>query len=881
MGHRIMARNFLAATAMIGAMVGAPGSHAEAPMTSIALDGDWRLRLADGDAHAQQHTGFTGWMAAHVPGTVQTDLLALGKLPDPYLALNEAQVQWVGLSNWRYERHFSVDAATLRRGHVDLVFDGLDTFATVRVNGAVVLSADNMFRRWRVPVKTVLRPGDNVVTVDLASPIARMQPFVASQAQTLPGAYDSAFGDEPPGRNSSPYVRKAGYHYGWDWGPRVVELGIWKPVRLEAYDQARAHDFHVAQISLDDAMADLSIETEIDADRAGTVSIDIVVAAPDSSRRHLRRDVAVHRGENHLAVPVRIAHPQRWWPVGYGRPDRYGVSVAVRQNGVEIGRHQGHIGLRTVELRREHDQWGRSFAFVVNGVPIYAKGANLIPFDMLPTRVSAEDETRLLRSAVDANMNMLRVWGGGVYPDDHLYDEADRLGLMIWQDFMFGGSIPPDDEAFRANVAEEAAEQVQRLRDHPSLVLFAGNNEVQTNWENWGGSTAAFKKALSPEQRDRIVAGMVRLFDRTLRDAVARYSPQTPYWASSPSTDYEGPADRDDDGDRHYWGVWGGKPVEDYLTLTPRFMSEFGLQSLPEITTIRRFAGPGPLSLDAPVMRAHQKYDGGNGNVRLLSYISRNYGEPRSFEDAVYLSQLMQAEGIELAVLHLRASRPRNMGALFWQLNDVWPGASWSSIDHLGRWKALQYHARRFYAPLAAGLVQGDGAIEASILSDRTAAVPLTWRLSILDFAGHAIVTHSGALNAPALAATPVMRIREADLPRDVDPTRSQILFEISRDGQSLSRSFGYFRAARELRWADPQLSTRLAPEQGGYALTISAASAARGVWVDTGGLAISLSDNAFDMAGGTSTTVHLRTALSQASVADALRVRFYHGAAR
>jgi beta-mannosidase len=865
-----------------------------------ALDGGWHFRLDPADANVAPHPEATAWMPATVPGAVQTDLMALRKLPDPYLADNENKVQWVGLSDWQYQTRIVVGAEALKHDHVDLVFEGLDTFATVRINGSEVQHTDNVFRSWRVPVKGLLREGGNVLEVDFASPIKKMKPLIASLPYVMPGAYDSAFGDEPPGRNSSTYVRKAGYQYGWDWGPRVVTLGIWKPVRLEFYDSARLDDLHVEQVHLDDEIAALDARLAIQSDRIQSVSIEVRVtppggATPDGASRDgaaqavrqevVRQEAALFPGNNPLSVPIRIPHPQRWWPTGYGRPDLYTVTAVVTLNGRTIGQSSRRIGLRTTEIRRQADQWGRSFEIVVNGAPIFAKGANLIPFDVFPSRVTAAQQDRMLQSALTANMNLLRIWGGGIYQDDHFYDAADELGLMIWQDFMFGGAIPPDDVAFRENVAVEAAQQVKRLRDHPSVVLWVGNNEVQTDWENWGGSTQELKKSLSAEDRDRIVTGMVRLFDQTLRSAVMQYSPQTPYWAGTPSTDYDGRADQDNDGDRHYWSVWGGKPVEEYLNVTPRFMSEFGLQSFPSMATIEAFTSRADRRPESPVMRAHQKYDKGNGNQRLLLYINNNYGAPKTFADFVYLSQLMQAEGIELAATHLRAARPHNMGVLYWQLNDVWPGASWSSIDYFGRWKALHFHARRFFAPLAASLLRRDGRSEAHIVSDLMTAKSLRWRLRVFDFSGRLVSEKSATQTVGPASSTPVGSFTDAELLQGADPKHSQAVFEILDGSDTVSRSFVYFDAAKNLAWNDPRLVlrpvSRAAAPGGGYDITLTAGSAARGVWIDVGGLAAQVSDNAFDMVAGESVTVHVTTTASLAELRKALRVRSYYSSAK
>jgi len=322
-----------------------------------------------------------------------------------------------------------------------------------------------------------------------------MKPLIASLPYVLPGAYDSAFGDEPPGRNSSTYVRKAGYQYGWDWGPRLVALGIWKPVRLEFYDSLRLEDLHIEQLHLDDEVAALNVQLNIQSDLIQPVTVEVRATSPNGSTQTLVREAALFAGDNPVGVPIQIAHPLRWWPAGYGRPDLYTVEAIVIQNGRRIGESSRRVGLRTTQIRRQADQWGRSFELLVNGVPIFAKGANLIPFDIFPSRVSPGQQDRMLQSALAANMNILRIWGGGTYQDDHLYDAADETGLMIWQDFMFGGAIVPPDTPFRENVAVEAAEQVKRLRDHPSIVVWVGNNEVQTDWENWGGSTQELKRS--------------------------------------------------------------------------------------------------------------------------------------------------------------------------------------------------------------------------------------------------------------------------------------------------------------------------------------------------------------------------------------------------
>ncbi|MGR4863313.1 beta-mannosidase [Caulobacter sp. LARHSG274] len=850
------------------------------PVETRGLDQGWSFRLDPADAAAKTHAAELPWRPATVPGTVQTDLLAAGRIPDPFAGANEAQLQWIGLADWQYQRTLDADAALLARDHVDLVFEGLDTFAEVSVNGTKLLSADNQHRRWRVPVKAVLKPGANLITIDFKSPIKKLQPDILKRPYVLPGAYDSAFGDEPPAKHTSTYVRKSPYHYGWDWGPRYVTEGIWREVRLEAWDEARLDGFRIRQDQLSADNARLSAEFEIEADATCSVVLSVTPTTPDGQALPtVSQTVTLAPGLNRIPVAVPIAAPKLWWPAGYGAQNLYRFSAAVSLDGQTLATAERRSGLRTVEVRREADAWGKSMAFVINGVPVFAKGANLIPFDSFSPRVTDAQMKAILQSARDANMNMLRMWGGGHYQSDAFYAMADEMGLMIWQDFMFGGAIPPYDVAFRENTRVEAVEQVKRLGDHPSIVLWSGNNEVQTGWENWS-DRVAFKTAISADERERIVIGMTTLFGQVLRGAVAENDPDTPYWAGSPSTDYDGPADQLTDGDRHYWSVWGGSlPVEEYLHVTPRFMSEYGLQSLPEMRTLKAFAKPQDLSVDSAVMRAHQKYAKGEGNSRILFYIRRNYGEPKSFADFVYLSQVMQAEGIELAALHHRSSRPQTMGSMYWQLNDVWPGASWSSLDYYNRWKALHYHARRFYAPVAVAAVHDQGATTITLLSDRTTAAPVRWRVRVMDVDGKLLSDSTADAVLAPLAATPVARLSDAELFKGADPARTLAVVELIEGGQVISRGVVTQVPAKAMALPNPGLTAAWSKTGDGYAVTIKAAKLARAVWLDFGDLDVRLSDNAFDLPPGDSVTLKATSKASLDQLKRALTLRTLYGA--
>ncbi|WP_184671619.1 glycoside hydrolase family 2 protein [Rhodanobacter sp. A1T4] len=871
--HAGRLRGFLFGALLLPAAFPSLAGHA--PLGSQSLDQGWQFRLAPGDNEARAHPDTTHWRPATVPGTVQTDLLDAGLVSDPFVRDNEAAIQWAGLADWQYRTTFQVDRATLSRDHLELVFDGLDTFAEVYLNGHKLISADNMFRRWSIPAKTELHTGSNTLEVRLYSPIKRLQPWLLKQPYALPGEFDSAFGDEPKGKQTANYIRKAQYQYGWDWGPRIVTEGIWQHVHLDSWDTLRVADFHVAQTDVSREAAQVDVQLEVQADVGVPLQATVEAIGPDgSSVARITREVTIDPGTQTLSLPLRIEQPRLWYPAGYGAQDMYTFRATLRDSAGELYRAEHSTGLRTVELRRRTDVWGKSFEFVVNGIPIFAKGANLIPFDSFPTRATEAQMRRVLESARDANMNMLRIWGGGYYQSDAFYAMADRLGLMIWQDFMFGGAIPPYDVAYRENTRAEAIEQVRRLRDHPSIVLWAGNNEVQTGWESWP-DRQAFKKAISPDERERIVTGMVNLFGNVLRNVVTRYAPDVPYWASTPSTDYDGAANVPDDGDYHYWDVWSGqaKPVEEYLNITPRFQSEYGLQSFPVMRTIDAFTDPHDRQPESAVMRAHQKYDSGNGNQRLLLYIRRAYGEPKNFASFVYLSQVMQADGIQLAAEHLRASRPQAMGSLYWQLNDVWPGASWSSIDYFGRWKALQFHARRFYAPQLLAALRNNGTTTVSLVSDRTTAIPAHWRMRLMSFDGKVLSQAAGEITVAPLSSTQVASYTDAQLLHGADPHATFAVFEWLDGERTVSRNLVFFDQPHQLSLPPADIQATLAPALDGYRLTLTAGSLARDVWVSFGDLDAELSDNAFNLLPGETVTLTVQSKASLDALQHALSV--------
>ena len=863
---------------LLGLWLAISGTSATAASPGrFVIDSGWTFRLAPGNAQSAAHPEAAPWYAATVPGTVHTDLFARKLIPDPYIGAPEAGLQWIGLADWEYRTTFDAPRAALQGARSDLVFEGLDTYAEVWLNGDQLLSADNAFRTWRVPVQGRLRAKGNELRIVLRSPIAKLLPQVQAMPHKLAGNYPSPYGDEPPDAMTGNFARKPGYHYGWDWGPRYVTAGIWKPVVLQTWDAVRIDNLQLRQDHVDAARADLVAITSADAVRDGAFDLRLWQTAPDGKRSlAAQRRVELHAGDNRIELPVQVDHPQRWYPNGYGAQALYRYELEVGDGKAAIAGIGARTGLRSIELRRDPDDQGRSFYFAVNGIPVFAKGANVIPFDMFQPRVSEAQLRRVLQSAHDANMNFLRSWGGGYYESDDFFDLADQLGLLVWQDFMFGGGMQPAyDGAFRANVIAEARDNVRRLRNHPSLALWCGNNEEEIAWKYWGPGKALMEA--DPAFANKVWNGYVQLFGTDLRQVVAEEGGGTAYWASSPGDDLAEAANTPASGDMHYWEVWGNPayPVTKYLEITPRFMSEYGLQAWPAQRTIDAFAQRGQQGMDTPVIEAHQKFLAGKGNQRLMKYVNDEFGQAKDFAAFVYLSQVMQAEGIELAALHHRASRPYTMGSLYWQLNDVWPGASWSSVDWFGRWKALQFHARRFYAPVAlAALRDATGHTSVKLLNDRTRAMRGELRLRLMTLDGKLLRDERKPVELPPLSATRVAEYADAELLGNADPASTVAVFELRTEGEPASRGVVYFKPAKDMAWPDSGLRAALRRDGDGYLLDLHAATLARAVWIDFGDADAGVSDNALTLLPGESVSLRVNSMASLPTLRKSLRVR-------
>jgi beta-mannosidase len=828
----------------------ASAQSAPAQNAVLVLDHGWQFR----QVVAAGQDAEVGWLPATVPGDVHLDLLANKKIPDPFVRDNEAKLQWIENEGWEYRLNFNATPALLARANVDLVFDGLDTAAQVYLNGVQVLAADNMFRVWRVPAKGRLKAGKNLLRVVFPSPIKAAQEVAAGDAFRLRSKTED-----------KTYIRKAAYEYGWDWGPRFVTSGIWRPVRLEAWDKVRIADFAIRQRDVSKEVAHVDAEVEVEATTAGPARVSVRYA--DNGKPVTLTTLAnLHAGRNVIDIPLEIRKPKLWYPAGYGEQPLYQFTAQVGRVGQPADERKAKAGLRSIVLHRELDKWGRSFELVVNGIPVFAKGADVIPFDSFPNRVTTADYRRILESARDANMNTIRHWGGGYYETEEFYSICDELGIMVWQDFMFGNDWQPGTYAFKLNVEAEAEDQVRRLRNHPSIVLWSGNNETEAAF-SWGP-----RPTLPPDVRLLIWQDYLTVFSGILPRVVARLDPETPYWPSSPSADYEPLNEHYQSGDAHIWDVWHGRvPFATYETHHARFVTEYGFQSFPEMKTIEAFTqAEDRTGILTPVMLAHQKNNEGNSIIH--DYLLKDYPEPKDFASFLYVSQVLQAEGIKIGAEHFRRSRPETMGSIFWQLNDCWPVASWSSIDYYGRWKALQYYARRFYAPILVSPHVEDGSLKVYIVSDKTATTPVTLRVRLMDFDGKVLLEDSRAVDVSPLTSKvyldwPLKKLADAGA---ADTSRVFVVADLTAGGAEVSRNLVYLAPTKHVHLKLAALKVETAGANGRYKVRITSPVLARSIYISFGDLDVKLSDNYFDLLPGETAEI---TATSSASL-DAVKAQ-------
>jgi beta-mannosidase len=648
-------------------------------------------------------------------------------------------------------------------------------------------------------------------------------------------------------------------------------------VKLIAWDDFRIDNFHIQQKKVSQDEAELWAEFDIVASKNADVHLAVEHdGAVGKNAPAAGQQVHLDAGTNHVSIPFRIAHPSLWYPNGYGPQTLYKflatLSVGKAKKPLVEEHAELRTGLRSLELRRVPDQWGKSFTFVVNGIPVFAKGADVIPFDSFATRVTPTQHRQILQAARDAHMNMIRHWGGGYYETDDFYDICDELGIMVWQDFMFGGAMVPGDLAFQENVRAEVTEQVKRLRDHPSISIWSGNNEVEAGWRFWG-DRLYFKETLTSPQRERVWQDYVVLFHDIIKSVVAENGAPVPYWPSSPSANFEDDPGGPRNGDMHYWSVWHAlEPISEYTHQFPRFMSEYGFQSFPDIQTVHKFAEPQDLDIISPVMQAHQKNVGGNERIR--TYMLREYREPKDFESFLYVSQVLQAEAIKVGAEHLRRQRPRTMGSLYWQLNDCWPVASWASIDYYGHWKALHYYARRFYDALLVSPWEENGTLSVYVVSDKVQPVPAQLRVRAMDFQGRTLLEKAQDITVPELSSKVYASYSRDELLKSTNAQHAFAVVDLAQGGKMVSRNVFLFDRVRNLALPSPAIQAEVNGSGGLYTLRLQSAVLAKHVFVSFGDHEVEISDNYFDLLPNEAVTLQVKSKVDLEEIRRSLKIR-------
>jgi beta-mannosidase len=769
-------------------------------------------------AFSQQ--GKLNWKPAFIPGFVHTDLLKNKLIPDPFYSDNEKYVQWIENENWVYKTEFAVSENELQSEHINLIFEGLDTYAKIFLNNKEILNTDNAFRTWTIDVKNSLKKGQNTISIIFDSSVKEGKKLASLLPYVLP-------------ENERVFVRKPQYQFGWDWGPRLVSAGIWKPVYLQFWNNAVILQVKYQQ-KIEKNKATVNFSTEIFAENKGNYQLKI---------NNSTKKIVVEKGWNAIDFPIEIKNPKLWWTHDLGKPHLYSFDISLFKNNLKLDEKTLKVGLRTIELVQEKDNVGKSFYFKLNGVPIYAKGSNTIPLHSFPTEAHANQYNQLVSEALFANMNMLRVWGGGIYENDELYQLCDEKGLLIWQDFPFACAMYPGDQHFLDNVKKEVIDNANRLQNHASLAIWCGNNENDEGWHNWG-----WQKQLgySKEDSTKIWKDYVTLFRVIIPKTIDSVSAQkTIYWQSSPSNGW-GRKQAYTEGDVHYWGVWWGmEPFEKYREKVGRFVSEYGFQGMPSKKTFQSFTDN--LNFEDDGVKNHQKHKTGYATIR--TYMERDFPVPENFEDFIFVSQLLQARGMQMSIEAHRTAKPHNMGSLYWQLNDVWPVTSWSSVDYFGRRKAAHYAIKNAFENTIIVVLPKENSLDFFVVHDLPISINGKFEIQMKDFHGKIVNAWDTEVKRVGNASEKVFSLSLEDLK---DKDLSNYFLEIKLKGKNTIQTKYFFVSPKFLNLQKPNIKIKKINE---FTIEISTDILAKNVFLEN--KFGNLSDNYFDLSPNEKKVIH------------------------
>lgn len=829
---------------VLGWMFGSCSLEAEKLPVVMDLNSNWEFKQSDQE----------NWMPAIVPGTVHSDLMANGVIEDPHYSMNEKEVQWIERKDWIYKTTFEVEASLLAKDAVELQFKGLDTYADVYLNDSLILKADNMFVEHRASVKEVLVEGRNNLTIYFHSPVEEGLKKLRQLDYLIPATNEQA----PENERTNIFTRKAPFHYGWDWGPRLVTSGVWRPVYLKAWDNAIVEDVYLETKSANEQRAEVFAKVEVTVAKAGSYKLALDINGKSSG---VSQVVDLNEGRNFVDLSVPVENPRLWWTNGLGEAYLYQFAFNLEQNNEVLDRHKISYGIRTLRLVQEPDSVGRTFYFEVNGVPVFMKGANIIPSETLTPMITKETYQDLIQNAIDGNMNMFRAWGGAIYPEDYFYQLCDENGILVWQDFMFACALQPGDEAHLENIRKEANYNVKRLRNHASLALWCGNNENLHGWHHWG-----WPEMYTPEVRDFMWRTYERIFYEILPEAVETNDPKAAYWSSSPTAYKDQLADRKS-GDEHDWTIWfGQKPFSAYGERIPRFVSEYGLQAFPGMHTISSFAAAEDQTFDSEVMNHRQRSKmeyirpGFNGNDMIKWYMEQYYRVPETFDDFVYVSQLLQAHAYKTGIEAHRRAMPHCMGSLYWQLNDSWPTISWSSVDYYGRWKASHYAVREANKEVLVSPAVEEGRFKVYVVSDRLQPFDGKLKVTLMDFIGSAGYAKEVAVEIPANTSAPLFTEAVSALVGQSDIGGVVVKVELWEGDTAVAQNLYYFKEPKDLNLPSASVDQQFEKTETGYKLTLSSNVLVKNLFISTPYGDVFASDNYFDLLPGIEKVVELTT---------------------